>query len=78
MPKRSKRISNDLAAAHTESFEPYWTAILIIVMGTFTLYGVQAVTIAVQVVGAERVASCFVDSNEPAYHRFMQCTSTKS
>lgn len=78
MPKRSKQINQDLAPAKTESFEPYWTAILIIVMGTFTLYGIQLLTTATHAMGVENVASCFAESKEAAFHRFVNCTDTIS
>lgn len=78
MPKRSKQINSDLAPAHRESFEPYWNTILIIVMGTFALFGIQSLTTAVQAKGTQEVTNCFTQSNAPAYHRFINCTNTNS
>ncbi len=75
MPKRSKQIFPDPAPAEIESFEPYWNKILIIVMVTFSLYGLQALTFAVQERGLERVASCFTETNQSAYHKFKFCTA---
>ena len=65
-------------AAATESFAPYMTLMLTIVMTTFAIFGVQLITIAVQSSGTQAVAECFTQSNESAYHRFMKCTDTKS
>ncbi len=65
-------------ATATESFEPYMTTILTVVMATFAIFGIQSITLAVQSTGTQAVAECFTQSNESAYHRFMKCTDTKS
>lgn len=77
MPNNSrKQYVNVSAAAQTESFEPYGISILVIVLATFTLYGAQSLSQAVGMYGFDKVSTCFGQSSQAAYHRFMTCTTT--
>ncbi len=75
MPNSSKQIFPDPAPAKVESFEPYWNSILIIVMVTFVLFGLQSLSLALNENGLEKVTSCFAENNQSAYHKFKACTA---